>query len=173
MCTQAPAAFAIGTARVKSSKLPVWISPACSATMMGPRASANAVARPSSEIRPRSSAPTVRGRPRPAICPAEIMDEWTRSPARKVIGGAPARPSRSTSQPAARSTELRAASRPDRFAVVAPVLNPTPDSAGSPSRSSSHSPASSSAATTPGVAWREPAFWSHAETSQSAASPAG
>ena len=67
----------------------------------------------------------------------------------------------------------RAAAIPVKLAVVAPVANPTPLPAGSPSRSRSQAAASSSAAATPGVTWRSTAFWSHAPTSQSAASAAG
>ena len=58
-------------------------------------------------------------------------------------------------------------------AIVASVVNPTSLPAGIPSRSTSHSPASSSTATPPGVIVRNAAFWSHVETSQSAASATG
>ena len=44
-----------------------------------------------------------------------------------VIGGAPNRPSASTSQPARRSTSLRAAARQVKLATVAPVTKPTED----------------------------------------------
>jgi hypothetical protein len=59
------------------------------------------------------------------------------------------------------------------LAIVAPVVNETAASLGRPSRSRNHVPAVSSRATTPGVGDRMPAFWSHALTSQSAASAAG
>ena len=60
-----------------------------------------------------------------------------------------------------------------KFDIVAPVTKPTPLAAGSPSRSSSHADAMSSSAEQVGVTSRSPAFWSHALTNQSAASPAG
>ncbi len=60
-----------------------------------------------------------------------------------------------------------------KFAVVALVVKPTPLDAGSPSRSSTHAAATSSAAATPGVTARSTVFWSQAATSQSAASAAG
>ena len=59
------------------------------------------------------------------------------------------------------------------MAIVAPVVNETAASAGRPRRSRNQVPAVSSRATTPGVGERIPAFWSHALTSQSAASAAG
>ena len=58
---------------------------------------------------------------------------------------------------------------PVKFAVVAPVANPTAAPDGSPRRSSSQEPATSSAAAVAGVTWRIAAFWSHALTNQSAA----
>jgi hypothetical protein len=58
-------------------------------------------------------------------------------------------------------------------AVVAPVVKPTSLSAGRLRRSRSQVAAISSTATAPGVMVRSPEFWSHVETSQSAASATG
>jgi hypothetical protein len=60
-----------------------------------------------------------------------------------------------------------------KLAIVAPVVKPTAEPGGRPSTCSSQRAATSSTATTPGVASRMPAFWSHAETNQSAAVAAG
>ena len=57
--------------------------------------------------------------------------------------------------------------------MVPPVTNPTALSAGSPSRSVTQAEATSSTAVAAGVTVRNPAFWSHAPVSQSAASAAG
>jgi hypothetical protein len=57
--------------------------------------------------------------------------------------------------------------------MVPPVTNPTALSAGSPRRSVTHAPATSSTAVVAGVTVRSPAFWSQAETSQSVAAAAG
>jgi hypothetical protein len=87
--------------------------------------------------------------------------------------GAPTSPSRSTSHPASASTPWRAAPKHVRLAVCPPVTKPTLASSGRPNRSVSHRPASSSTAASAGLAIHSPAFWSHAEVSQSAASAAG
>ncbi len=87
--------------------------------------------------------------------------------------GAPLSPSAATSQPARDSTASRAAARHVKFDIVAPVTNPTPLPAGKPSTSSSQAEVMSSTAECAGVTRRSPAFWSHALTSQSAASAAG
>ncbi len=87
--------------------------------------------------------------------------------------GEPARPWAARSHPARRSTSSRAAVRQVKFAIVPPVTNPTALSAGRPSRSSSQADATSSTAVCAGVTVRRPEFWSHALTSQSAASAAG
>ena len=78
------------------------------------------------------------------------------------------RPSRRRS-----STRPRAAARQVKLADVAPVVKPTADPDGRPSSPSSQRAATSSVATTPGVASRMPAFWSQAATSQSAAIATG
>ena len=57
--------------------------------------------------------------------------------------------------------------------MVPPVTKPTAPPAGRPSRSSTHASAMSSTAVAAGVTARMPAFWSHAEVSQSAAIAAG
>ena len=70
-------------------------------------------------------------------------------------------------------TASRAASRHARFALVAPVANPTPLCGWEAEESRSQRAAVSSTAAVAGVGWREPVFWSHADTSQSAAIAAG
>ena len=104
--------------------------------------------------------------------PARTTDVCTAPPARKRIVGAPWIPV-TGSWPRSRSTASRATMRADRFALVAPVTNPTPLSPGRPSRLSSQLAATSSTAAVAGVGWRDPVFWSHAATSQSAATAAG
>ena len=59
------------------------------------------------------------------------------------------------------------------FAICAPVVSPTPLSAGSPSTSSSQPHATSSTTDAAGEETALNAFWSHAEASQSAPSAAG
>ena len=86
-----------------------------------------------------------------------------------VTGGAPWRPSRSTSQPARARTAWRAAASAVKLAIVAPVTNPTLVPAGRPSSSTSQPAATSSATAAAGEMTYRPAFWSHALVSQSAA----
>jgi hypothetical protein len=85
------------------------------------------------------------------------------------ISGAPNRPSRSTSQPALRRTWCRAAISEVKFAIWQPVTKPTLHVAGNPSTSFSQPPAISSDTAAIGDMIYICAFWSHAETSQSAA----
>ena len=70
-------------------------------------------------------------------------------------------------------TASRAVIRHARFALVAPVAKPTPLSGGRWSSSSSQRAAVSSTAAVAGAGCRGPVFWSHADTSQSAAIAAG
>ena len=60
-----------------------------------------------------------------------------------------------------------------KLAIIAPVTKPTAALAGKPSRSRSHSLATHSAPAAAGDITSRPAFWSHIEVSQSAASAAG
>ena len=60
-----------------------------------------------------------------------------------------------------------------KLAIVAPVVNPTLDPAGSPKTSTSHAAATSSATAAAGDSAYSPAFWSQVLVSQSAASAAG
>ena len=76
-------------------------------------------------------------------------------------------------QPARASSAWRAAASPVTFAICAPVVSPTPQSAGRRSTSSSHAHAISSTTDAAGEDTALNAFWSHAEVSQSAASAAG
>ncbi|HEX7149266.1 MAG TPA: aminotransferase class V-fold PLP-dependent enzyme, partial [Actinomycetota bacterium] len=52
------------------------------------------------------------------------MVTWRSAPTTTSTGGAPRRPSLSTSQPAAASTWWRAAARPVKLAICPPVTNP-------------------------------------------------
>ena len=68
---------------------------------------------------------------------------------------------------------VAAAARAVKCAIVAPVVNPTDVSGGSPSRSTSQPAATSSTTAAAGVARYSPTFCSQADVSQSAASAAG
>ena len=149
--------------------------PACAQTIAGPEPPASASASASARIRPCSSAATtsIAARPNPSSRSARHTVTCASSPASTRIAGAPPRPRSSTSQPARVSTLPRAAASPVTFAICAPVVSPAPDSAGSPSRSSSQPQATSSTTDAAGEETALKPFWSHAEASQSAASAAG
>ena len=86
----------------------------------------------------------------------------------------PIRPSRSTSQPARSSTPpARRGEAGGVRHLAAGDEARTTRAAGRPSTSSSQRPATASTAATAGVGSARPAFWSHAEVIQSAASAAG
>jgi hypothetical protein len=72
--------------------------------------------------------------------------------------GAPTSPSRSTSCPAVASTRWRAAARPVTCAIWQPVTRANDAVGGSPSRSASQPPATSSNAAAAGVGAASPAF---------------
>ena len=93
--------------------------------------------------------------------PASTTEVCTAPPARNRIVGAPWMPV-AASWPWSRSTVSRATISALRFALVAPVTNPTPLSPGSPRIFSSQLAATSSTAAVAGVGWRDPVFWSHA-----------
>ena len=107
--------------RATGSKAPVLTLPACTQTMRRPGERAAA--------RRRACGPGRRPAPaRHASAPepeqAERLgdtDGCTSSPTITVIGGAPNRPSASTSQPARASTAWRAAASAVKLAIVAPV----------------------------------------------------
>ncbi len=102
---------------------PVFTLPACMHTMAGP--SRRAGPRDAC-ARGRRRAPGSRcAGPAPAG-PALITEGWASSPATTVTAGAPCRPSASTSQPARSSTAWRAAARPGKLAMVAPVTKRRP-----------------------------------------------
>ena len=101
------------------------------------------------------------------------MVTWRSAPTTTSTGGAPIRPSRSTSQPAAASTWWRAAARPVKVAIWPPVTKPVLTVDGSPSRSVSQPAATSSTVAAAGPSTNRPAFWSQAAVSQSAARAAG
>ena len=87
--------------------------------------------------------------------------------------GAPARPSRSTSQPCSASTWCRPATSPTVFASCAPVTNPVDAEAGIPSSSLAQAPATCSAAIAAGDRVALNAHWSQPAASTSAAVAAG
>jgi hypothetical protein len=60
-----------------------------------------------------------------------------------------------------------------KWAIWQPVTKPTELSSGRPSSSRTQPPATSSATASAGATAKPPAFWSHAEVSQSAATAAG
>ncbi len=96
-----------------------------------------------------------------------------RPPSTTCTSGAPKSPRASTSQPTRARSAFRAAASAVKFAIVAPVVNPTPAAFGSPSSSRIHPAATSSAAAAAGVGSANAAFCPQAEVSQSAATPAG
>jgi len=98
---------------------------------------------------------------------------WTSSPTTTVSAGAPKSPSASTSQPCRASSACRAAARPVKFAIVAPVTNPASVPGGRPSSSRSQRVVTSSSRAAIGEETRSPAFWSQAPASQFAATVAG
>ena len=106
-------------------------------------------------------------------CSEENTDECASAPISTSTGGAPKSPSASGSHPASSSTPVRAAARPMALATVAPVEKPMELSGGRSSTSSSQRSATASIAAVAGVGEWYPVFWPQAETSQSAATPAG
>ncbi|MCY1236143.1 hypothetical protein D9M72_487860 [compost metagenome] len=104
---------------------------------------------------------------------ARSIESWRSCPTRQLTAGAPASPAALTSQPAFSRTRQRAAERPAKLAIVAPVTKPTSAVSGKPSRSRNQCPAAASITAVAGVAARRNEFWSQALTSQSAAMAAG
>ena len=126
-------------------------------------------------MRPRSSAATtvICAVPIPSSRRARPSVTCRLAPATTVIGGEPASPSASRSQPARSSTACRAAARAVTCAIWQPVVKPNEASAGSPNSSLSQLPATCSATSADGPSTPMPAHWSQVEVSQSAASAAG
>ncbi len=87
--------------------------------------------------------------------------------------GAPFRPSRATSHPAAASTWCRPAASPIVLASWVPVTKPHDAVAGMPSSSLTHAPAAASAARAAGDSTPVNPFWSQPDVSTSAAVDAG
>ena len=87
---------------------------------------------------------TTAARPNPRSRNEASMLAWRSSLARTRMGGEPASPRSSTSQPACSSTRCRAAASPTVLAPVAPVTNPNEAGSGIPSRSFNQTPAASS-----------------------------
>ena len=88
---------------------------------------------------PSTGTRTSRLRPKPTSPSALISVGCASSPITTVIGGAPKRPSASTSQPWPASTACRAAASALKLAIVAPVTKAAPQPAGSAKRSRIHS----------------------------------
>ncbi len=107
--------------------------------------------------------------PRPTIRTARSSEAWCSGLVNTRIAGAPARPSRSTSQPRAASRLCRAASRQVTCAIWQPVTKAKLAPEGRPSTSFSQTPAASSTMAAAGLTAKAPAFWSQTLVSQSAA----
>src|SRR5688572_3226910 len=97
------------------------------------------------------------------------MLEWASSLITTLMGGAPNKPRRSTSQSLALSMADRAAASATKFAIVTPVTNPTDAPRATGSISVSHRSQTDSIAALTGLVTNNPAFWSHAVDSQLAA----
>ena len=143
-----------GTISSKESKAPVFTSPACTHTIAGPSTSRSVACSWSQRMRPWSSTATRRVEPLPIPTSrrARSIVTWRRSPATTVIGGDPATPSCSTSQPTRSSTACRAAAKQVAWAIWQPVTNENDAVAGMPRSSFSHSPATSSTTAADGPA---------------------
>ncbi len=102
-----------------------------------------------------------------------MTDGWVSSLMTTVKGGAPKRPSDSTSHPSRSSIAVRAAARHVKLAMVAPLTKAAPQPAGMSSSSTSQRCATSSRREAMGLVGKRTAFWSHAPASQLAASAAG
>ena len=89
------------------------------------------------------------------------------------MGGEPARPCSTRSQPTAARTCCRAAARHVKWAVWQPVTNAKDALSGIASRSLTQAPAVFSATSDEGPSDSRPRFWSQADTRMSAASAAG
>ena len=113
------------------------------------------------------------GGPEPEVAQARSTAAWRSPPTTTVTGGAPNRPSTSTSQPACSSTWWRAAMRPVTLAICAPVTKAPDPFTGSPRSSRNHPRTTSSMTATAGVITCMAAFWSQADTNQSAATATG
>ena len=128
------------------SKAPVFTSPAWAQTMVGPLAPRSASSSAATCMRPSvvDLETTAQRFPSPSSRSARSIVMWRFPPVRTAMGGDPARPSDSTSQPMRSSTAWRAAARHVTCAIWHPVTNENDAVAGIPSRSLSHSPATSS-----------------------------
>ena len=175
MWSQAPSASQASAISPSGSTAPVFTFPAWAQTIVGPLPSARAARSASARIRPSPSAGTGSSAavPSPSSRSERSIVTCRSPPASTRICGAPARPSRPTSHPAAASTCCRAAARAVVFAPWAPVTKPLARRAGSPSKSASQTVATSSAAAAAGDRTTENAFWSHVVATQSAATEAG
>ena len=111
--------------------------------------------------------------PRPIRRTARSTEPCRSALARMRIGGLPASPLASTSQPASRNRAWRAAARQVACAIWVPVTKPMLTVSGRPNRSRSQPAATSSTTDAAGPQAWMPAFWSQTLVSQSAAIAAG
>ncbi len=179
-CTQAgrarPGAGAPAQIAARSSQAPVVTLPAWVQTIVGASASpaARTPARAPASIAPSARAATTSTcrSPKPSSRKERSIVAWRSAPTTMRTGGAPIRPSRSTSHPTSASTWWRAAARPTVLAPWAPVTNPTVTPAGRPSNSASPRPATSLAAVPEGAVTALNTVWSQPTASRSATSEA-
>ena len=139
--------------------------------MAGSVNSGNASAR----MRPCPSTGTrmTRSLPNPSKLSAFNRLTCTSSPTITITDGAPNNPFASTSQPCFFNIACRAAAKAVKFAMVAPLTNPPPASAGKDSTSSNQPRTTFSITEAIGDITFRPAFWSHAPANQLAARAAG
>ncbi len=174
-CTHAPAAWAIGINVRKSSNVPTFRSAAFRHTIFGPSHSARWRARSSARMSPMGLMATsvMDACPRPRWRIALSRERCLFSLVRMRIRGAPNKPSFSAFHPAFCNTPCRAAASAVTCAIWHPVVNAKEDVCGRSNSCFSHSPAISSIMLAAGATVNIPAFWSQADTSQSAASAEG
>src|SRR2546429_481079 len=172
-CTQASCARAVSAASRIGSKWPAFTSPALAMTTAGPAFFSSRSRAAGSKLPSGLEQSVTRPRPIPSIASALSAETWMKQLLRTGICGRPARPVSETSTPCCSPHHWRAAARPVKFAVVAPVVRTPPQWAGSPKRSSSHATETCSSRAPSGVASQPPAFWSSRDVTQSAASAAG
>jgi hypothetical protein len=96
----------------------------------------------------------------PSIASAFSAVTWSNPLVKTGTGGSPARPLSATSTPRVWPHHWRAAASAVKFAVVAPVVNTPPHSAGRPKSSCNHPSETASSWNARGLPSQAPAFWS-------------
>ncbi len=149
-------------------------SPAFATTTTGPSTAASSAASAA-----RSTAPPGAGtsrtlpRPKPRVPRVLRALAWISVLEITGIGGRPPRPSWAASNPRPAPVHCRAAARPIRLAIVAPLVSAPAQAAGRPNSSFSQRSTVSSVWAAAGLLSHIPAFWSMAEASSPPASAAG